>query len=109
MIGLLLNTIPVRVLIRSGASFSEWARQLRASWIELRRFEHTPLVRIKASSEIPFNAPMFDSLIVVENGFFGTELRNKGAIGAIAPFPCMSRPLIRSPCWGTETRRSCSK
>ncbi|MDQ2898487.1 MAG: amino acid adenylation domain-containing protein [Acidobacteriota bacterium] len=86
IVGLLLNTIPVRAATPPDASFAEWARELRANWIGLRRFEHTPLVRIKAASEILAGVPLFESLVVVENSFFGTDLRKKGGNWSIRDF-----------------------
>ncbi|HWE34976.1 MAG TPA: amino acid adenylation domain-containing protein, partial [Isosphaeraceae bacterium] len=67
MIGLFLNTIPVRVAIDEAARLTPWLRGLQSRQAEARNHEHTPLVRIRAASELPPGRALFESLLVVEN------------------------------------------
>lgn len=67
MIGMLINTLPVRVRIDPGRPLGEWLLGLQAEQGELRRFEHAPLVEIQAWSEVPRGMPLFDSLFVLQN------------------------------------------
>jgi natural product biosynthesis luciferase-like monooxygenase protein len=62
--GLFINTVPMRVKLPSELPVLELCRQLREQQIELRRFEHTPLVDILRTSEVPRGQPLFESIIV---------------------------------------------
>ncbi|WP_235217099.1 non-ribosomal peptide synthase/polyketide synthase [Archangium violaceum] len=68
MVGLFINSIPVRIRIPASSSpLIPWLHQLRSQQLELQQHEHTPLVSIHASSALPRTAPLFESLLVVEN------------------------------------------
>ena len=66
MVGMFINTLPVRVAIDSGKPLAEWLHALQAQQAEQRLYEHTPLVRIQAVSEVPRQA-LFESFYVFEN------------------------------------------
>jgi amino acid adenylation domain-containing protein len=67
MIGLFINTVPVRIEIPADEPASAWLARLQASQFELRQHEWTPLTRIQSLSEIPAREPLFASLLVFEN------------------------------------------
>lgn len=67
MIGLLINTVPVRVRFQPQDDLLPWLRGLQESELEAREFEHTPLQKIQAWSEIPRNSTLFQSNLVFEN------------------------------------------
>ena len=64
ILGLFINTVPMRVKLPSELPVLELCRQLREQQIELRRFEHTPLVDILRASEVSRGQSLFDSIIV---------------------------------------------
>ena len=64
VLGLFINTVPIRVRLPSELPVLELCRQLRERQIELRRFEHTPLVDILRAGEIGRGQSLFDSIIV---------------------------------------------
>jgi amino acid adenylation domain-containing protein/FkbH-like protein/non-ribosomal peptide synthase protein (TIGR01720 family) len=72
MVGLFLNTVPVRARVAPQASVSEWLQRLQRSLAELRAHETTSLASIQRWSDVPRGTPLFDSVLVVEN-FPGTE------------------------------------
>jgi amino acid adenylation domain-containing protein len=78
IVGLLINTVPVRVRVEPDASLLPWLKGLRARNVRLREFEHTPLVRIQEWSEVPAGRPLFESLIVFENYQLNDLLRSDG-------------------------------
>lgn len=67
MIGLFLNTLPVRVKVSGEQRVGDWLRRLQAEGAEARRYEHTPLVEVSRWSELPRGTQLFESLLVVEN------------------------------------------
>ena len=67
MIGLFINTLPVRVKINNRQLLIAWLKQIQEQQIEARQYEYTPLVDIQRWSEIPGNVPLFESIVVFEN------------------------------------------
>ncbi len=72
IVGLLINTLPVRVRFEPGQRLLPWLEELQTASLELHRHEHTPLVEIQAWSEVPSHLPLFESLLVFEN--YPTEI-----------------------------------
>lgn len=67
IIGLLINTLPVRVNIQKEKAISQWLQDLQMQQLEMRQFEYTPLTEIHKYTSIPNSQPLFDSLLVFEN------------------------------------------
>ncbi|HEY0604367.1 MAG TPA: condensation domain-containing protein, partial [Herpetosiphonaceae bacterium] len=67
MIGLFINTLPVRTQVSRDAILLPWLQQLQGQQAELRQYEHSPLVQIQGWSEVPRGQPLFESLVVFEN------------------------------------------
>ena len=67
MVGMFINTLPVRVEVPPRAELGGWLRRLQAEQAELHAYEHSPLVSIQGWSEIPRGVRMFDLLVVFEN------------------------------------------
>ncbi|BCA53909.1 hypothetical protein W02_10490 [Nitrospira sp. KM1] len=67
VLGLFINTLPLRVPVAQDCPVLGWLKDLLAENVRLRQFEYTPLVRIQRSSEIPRGEALFHSLFVFEN------------------------------------------
>ncbi len=67
MVGLFLNTVPVRVSCPPEARLRPWLDALQARQVELRRFEHTSLADAQAWSGLPSGEALFNTLLVFEN------------------------------------------
>ncbi|MGC5568950.1 condensation domain-containing protein, partial [Streptomyces sp. FR-108] len=84
MVGMLLNTTPVRIRLDSDQPVAAWLAGLQEEQVRARQFEQTPLVTIAACSDMPAGRALFDSLFVFEN-FPAQELearqRNSAADG----------------------------
>ena len=78
VIGLFINTVPIRVKLAPELSVLELCRQLREQRVELRRFEHTPLVDILRLSEVPRGQPLFESIIVFNSQTDDARLKSFG-------------------------------
>ena len=67
MVGMFINTLPVRVKVDAEQSLVSWLKQLQAQLAEMRQYEYSPLVEVKRWSEAPQSLPLFESIIVFEN------------------------------------------
>jgi len=67
MVGLFINTLPVRVRVRRNEKLLPWLRQLQEQQVEARQYEYSPLVQVAGWSEVPKGLPLFSSLVVFEN------------------------------------------
>ncbi|PYP88918.1 MAG: non-ribosomal peptide synthetase [Candidatus Angelobacter sp. Gp1-AA117] len=78
MVGLFLNTLPVRVRIAPEASVLGWLKELQAQQAEAREFEFSPLVHIQGWSPVPRSQPLFESVVVFQNVPIDPELLAPG-------------------------------
>jgi amino acid adenylation domain-containing protein len=67
MVGLFINTLPVRISVRGGAGVGEWLRGVQAEAVEARRYEYSPLAEVQRWSEVTPGIPLFESVVVFEN------------------------------------------
>ncbi|HEU4871498.1 MAG TPA: amino acid adenylation domain-containing protein, partial [Pyrinomonadaceae bacterium] len=67
MVGVFINTLPMRVQIDEKERVSEWLQGLQAEAVEMRQYEHSPLVEVAKWSEMPRGTALFESLLVFEN------------------------------------------
>ena len=67
MVGLFINTLPVRVKLSSDMGIMAWLQAIQTQRSEARQYEHSPLNQIQRWSELPAGTPLFESLIVFEN------------------------------------------
>jgi hypothetical protein len=67
MVGLFINTLPVRAKVEAEQSLLVWLRQLQTQLVEMRQYEYSPLVEVQGWSEIPRGMPLFESIVVFEN------------------------------------------
>ncbi len=78
MIGLFINTLPVRLKIGGRDTVMDCLKALRAQWVSLREYEHTPLSKIQSWSDVPSGQPLFDTIVVFENFHLEAKLRELG-------------------------------
>jgi microcystin synthetase protein McyA len=67
MVGLLINTLPVRVAVEPQATVIQLLRAVQDNNLRMREFEYSPLTQVQAWSGAPPGAPLFDTLLVFEN------------------------------------------
>ncbi len=77
MVGLFINTLPVRVKIHDQQQVVKWLRQLQAQQAEMREYEYSPLVEIQRWSDVAPGAPLFESYVVFENYPLDEDLKDK--------------------------------
>jgi amino acid adenylation domain-containing protein/non-ribosomal peptide synthase protein (TIGR01720 family) len=77
MLGLFINTLPVRVRVPPRARLGPWLRELQARQAAAREFDFISLADIQARSDLAPGAPLFETLLVVENYPVGEALRRR--------------------------------
>lgn len=67
MVGLFINTLPVRVAIDPEQPLVDWLQDRQRQLLELRQYEATALTDIQRWSDLPKGSPLFESIVVFEN------------------------------------------
>jgi len=104
MVGLFINTLPVRVRVDPDFDFVPWLRQLRAQQAALRDYEHTPLMKVQGWSEVPHGTPLFESILVFENHALDAQARAWGGAWSGRRFQVRGKasyPLLANA-WGDD-------
>lgn len=78
MIGLFINTLPLRVCVDPHASLGGWLGDLQKLNVDMRDFEHTPLTDIQGWSDFPRGETLFDSILVFENAPIDEQILEGG-------------------------------
>src|SRR6266404_2217731 len=96
MIGLFINTLPLRVQVPPSASVLIWLKDLQERQAELQQYEYSSLLDIHGWSDVPRSEPLFESIFVFENlpvgssfqtGSGALEMRSERGIGSITDYP----------------------
>src|SRR5439155_20508475 len=67
IVGPFINTLPLRAEVRPGLRLWGWLSDLQERQVEMRRFEHSPLVEVQRWSALPAGVRLFDHIVVFEN------------------------------------------
>jgi amino acid adenylation domain-containing protein len=78
MIGLFINTLPMRVRVSPEVALIPWLKELRAQSVAIREHEHTPLEKVRGWSKVPAGRPLFETIVVFENFHLNSLLRMQG-------------------------------
>jgi amino acid adenylation domain-containing protein/thioester reductase-like protein len=105
MVGLFINTIPVRVQVSTETSLLSWLEQLQAQQVECEPYIYSPLVDIQGWSDVPRRLPLFESLVIFENYPVDTSLQKKPgslAVSQVRVFDRTNYPLTVVASTGPE-------
>ncbi len=67
MVGVFINTLPVRARLPLELSLGSWLRTLQDEQVSLREFDFAALPQIQAWAGLPSGQALFDTLLVFEN------------------------------------------
>lgn len=67
MIGLFINTLPLRILLPDQDRIIDWLHSIQDNNLKVRKYEYTPLNLIRGWTDISSGAPLFHTLFVYEN------------------------------------------
>jgi amino acid adenylation domain-containing protein/non-ribosomal peptide synthase protein (TIGR01720 family) len=91
MVGMFVNTLPVRVAVPPRRLLAPWLQEIQAANLELRRYEATPLVDIQSWSGMPGGSPLFESLLAFENYPVDPSIASSGGSLALAGIETFER------------------
>ncbi|MEG4395135.1 amino acid adenylation domain-containing protein [Microcoleus sp. BROC3] len=74
MVGLFINTLPVRVQVESESELLPWLMQLQQQQVERDQYSYSALSEIQRTSEVPGGSSLFESIVVFENYPLGDSL-----------------------------------
>ena len=96
MIGLFINTLPVRVRLHGEDRLLDWLKELQVRQAEARQYECSPLVEIQGWSEVPRGQPLFESLLAFENYPVDQELWQPSdlSVGEVDIVETINYPLV---------------
>ncbi|ACL75336.1 B12-binding domain-containing radical SAM protein [Ruminiclostridium cellulolyticum] len=67
IVGLFINTLPLRVKVNEGERVSDLLNRLDNDLKHRAEFEHTPLTTVNSCSAVESKEGLFDSIVVIEN------------------------------------------
>ncbi|MEV6596604.1 amino acid adenylation domain-containing protein [Actinoplanes sp. NPDC051346] len=66
IIGMLVNTVPLRLSLDADATVREWLVRVRERIVAVRAHQHASLPELHALSGLPTDVPLFDSLVMYD-------------------------------------------
>ncbi|MBN2391913.1 MAG: AMP-binding protein, partial [Anaerolineae bacterium] len=76
MIGLFINTLPLRVHVPAQGTLLAWLQALQMQQADIRQYEFCALTDIQRWSDVPSSLPLFESILVFENYPTGAILQS---------------------------------
>lgn len=67
IVGMFINTLPMRARLDNGTAFGDLCRQLHERQQETTGFQYSPLFEVQRWSGLPHDQKLFDSIFVFEN------------------------------------------
>jgi amino acid adenylation domain-containing protein/non-ribosomal peptide synthase protein (TIGR01720 family) len=110
MVGLFINTLPVRVPVPAETGVLPWLRELQERQARVREYEFSPLAHVQRWSGVE-GAPLFESILVFENypveDAFEAMPRRDFEVESVAGLEQTDYPLtLTSSVLGAEKRLS---
>ncbi len=96
MVGLFINTLPMRMQVENNASFIDWLKLQQEKQTEAKNYEYSSLVDVQNCCETPLKQAMFESILVFENYPIDETLEQTQAslnIGTVEAFQQTNFPL----------------
>ncbi|MEA5549589.1 amino acid adenylation domain-containing protein [Anabaena cylindrica UHCC 0172] len=78
MVGLFINTLPMRVQINPGLSVAAWLQNIQQHHVEMREYEYSKLTDIQKEIQLGSGESLFESILVFENYPVDQSLKEQG-------------------------------
>lgn len=105
IVGLLINTLPVRMRVFPEERLLPWLKELRAQWVAMRKYEHTPLIKIQEWTGVSHRTSLFESIMNFEYEHLNATLQAQGGNWEHREFRLLQRtnyPLVLTACGMTR-------
>jgi amino acid adenylation domain-containing protein/non-ribosomal peptide synthase protein (TIGR01720 family) len=76
MVGLLINTLPLRINLQNNVSAQDFLTQIQINSSQIAHYNYTPLSAIQEWTEVPVGTTLFNSILVFEN-YSASEQQNQ--------------------------------
>ena len=96
MVGLFINTLPMRMRVADDQSFIDWLQEEQVQQSEIKNYEYSSLVEIQKQSELTAKQALFESILVFENYPIDESLEETQAslsVGSVGAFQQTNFPL----------------
>ena len=96
MVGLFINTLPLRMFVDNGLPFMEWLQRVQDQQVDMKRFESSSLVDVQKHSQVSSKQALFESILVFENYPIDESLEDSQSlldVGDIEAFQQTNFPL----------------
>ncbi|MBX9256330.1 amino acid adenylation domain-containing protein [Desmonostoc muscorum CCALA 125] len=91
MVGLFINTLPIRLKVSDTTELLPWLKQLQTQGFEQEEYAYCSLAEIQTMSDISAGLPLFESILVFENyPLDSAEHKNKKTL-KISHISCFER------------------
>ncbi len=97
MVGLFINTLPVRARPLPRLRVSSWLQTLQAEQAEMLEYQFSPLAEVQGWSDVAGGVSLFDSILMFENYHKDTPLEEMGGalkIDNVRWFERVNYPLV---------------
>jgi amino acid adenylation domain-containing protein len=96
MVGLFINTLPLKARVPSLINVLPWLKELQEQQSTMQQYEYSSLMDIQGWSDVPRGVPLFESIFVFENlpvgssfqaGNGGLEFQSDRGLGSNTGYP----------------------
>ncbi|HZG53634.1 MAG TPA: amino acid adenylation domain-containing protein [Pyrinomonadaceae bacterium] len=87
MVGLFLNTIPVRLTVPAARPVAAWLGDIQTQQVEARRYDYCSLVQVQGWSDVPRGLPLFEIGLAFDNAPLDRSLQETRNAGSSAADP----------------------
>ncbi|MFN6462897.1 MAG: amino acid adenylation domain-containing protein [Nostoc sp. DedVER02] len=103
MVGLFINTLPIRTKITAKTELLPWLKQLQTQALEQEQYAYFSLAEIQKLSDIPTGSQLFESLLVFENYPLNSAKQETEKTLEISHLSCFERTnypitVVINPC-----------
>jgi non-ribosomal peptide synthase protein (TIGR01720 family) len=80
MIGLFINTLPVRVRVKEEQRVWEWLRDLQEQQLDMWQYEYSSIMQVQQWSDVGAGQGLFDTLVIYENFPYQVDQEQSGGL-----------------------------
>lgn len=78
IVGLFMNVLPMRIKVEHHIDLLSWLKSIRKQQMEIRKYEHTPLINVLGWCQVPRGTQLFDTILIFDNYDLTLKLQEKG-------------------------------